>query len=315
MYSQSVQIQDTSFIFCFFGWIFYICKLKIGFYSMKKGLVLEGGGMRGLFTAGIMDEMMENGIQPDGVVGVSAGATFGCNYKSNQPGRVLRYNIRFKDDPRYMGLKSLIQTGDLVNGPFSYHYMPKELDVFDKETFAASPIDFHIVCTDVDTGKAVYRRLEKFEYEEIEWLRASASLPCLSKPVCIGGYRLLDGGMADSIPLQYFQSQGYDRNIVVLTQPKGFKKTQPKIMPILKFLLRKTPKVAEAMAVRHIMYNRELDYISEQEQLGNTLLIYPEDELPIGRTEQNETKMRHVYAMGREAAKQKMDEIKAFYAI
>ena len=285
------------------------------FGGMKKGLVLEGGGMRGLFTAGILDEMMENGIQPDGLIGVSAGATFGCNYKSKQPGRVLRYNLRFKDDPRYMGLRSFLKTGDYVNAEFGYHYMPKELDVFDIETFASNPMDFHIVCTDVDTGKPVYRRIGKFEYEEIEWVRASASLPVLTKPVNISGFRLLDGGMTDSIPLQYFQSQGYERNIVILTQPKGFKKTQPKIMPLLNVLLRKTPKVADAMATRHIMYNQQLDYISEQEKLGNTLLIYPEGELPIGRVEMNEAKMRRVYAIGREMAKQRMAEIKAFYSI
>ena len=285
------------------------------FGGMKKGLVLEGGGMRGLFTAGILDEMMENGIQPDGLIGVSAGATFGCNFKSKQPGRVLRYNLRFKDDPRYMGLRSFLKTGDYVNAEFGYHYMPKELDVFDIETFASNPMDFHIVCTDVDTGKPVYRRIGKFEYEEIEWVRASASLPVLTKPVNISGFRLLDGGMTDSIPLQYFQSQGYERNIVILTQPKGFKKTQPKIMPLLNVLLRKTPKVADAMATRHIMYNQQLDYISEQEKLGNTLLIYPEGELPIGRVEMNEAKMRRVYAIGREMAKQRMAEIKAFYSI
>lgn len=283
------------------------------FGGMKKGLVLEGGGMRGLFTAGILDEMMENGIQPDGLIGVSAGATFGCNYKSKQPGRVLRYNLRFKDDPRYMGFRSFLKTGDYVNAEFGYHYMPKELDVFDTETFATNPMDFHIVCTDVDTGKPVYRRIDKFEYEEIEWVRASASLPVITKPVNISGLRLLDGGMTDSIPLQYFQSQGYDRNIVILTQPKGFKKTQPKIMPILHVLLRKTPKVANAMAVRHIMYNQQLDYISEQEKLGNTLLIYPEDELPIGRVEMDEAKMLRVYAIGREMAKNRMDEIRKFY--
>lgn len=285
------------------------------FGGMKKGLVLEGGGMRGLFTAGILDEMMENGIQPDGLIGVSAGATFGCNFKSKQPGRVLRYNLRFKDDPRYMGFRSFLKTGDYVNAEFGYHYMPKELDVFDTETFATNPMDFHIVCTDVDTGKPVYRRIDKFEYEEIEWVRASASLPVITKPVNISGLRLLDGGMTDSIPLQYFQSQGYDRNIVILTQPKGFKKTQPKIMPLLNVLLRKTPKVADAMATRHIMYNQQLDYISEQEKLGNTLLIYPEGELPIGRVEMNEAKMRRVYAIGREMAKQRMAEIKAFYSI
>ena len=279
---------------------------------MKKGLVLEGGGMRALFTAGVMDEMMENGIEFDGAVGVSAGASFGCNYKSKQIGRALRYNIDFKDEPRYMGIRSLLKTGDWVGAEFSYHIMPVDLDPVDFDTYENNPMEFHVVCTDVDTGKAVYHKLPKIDHEALDWVRASASLPIISRPVCINGKRLLDGGMADSIPLEYFQQQGYGRNVVILTQPKGFKKKSPRGMSLFRWLLRETPAIANALATRHHMYNRELDYLSEQERLGNTFLIYPEEELPIGRIEQDETKMRHVYQMGREAAKEKMEELKKF---
>ncbi|MBO4331818.1 MAG: patatin family protein [Paludibacteraceae bacterium] len=281
---------------------------------MKRGLVLEGGGLRGLFTAGIIDVLLENNITADGMVGVSAGATFGCNYKSKQPGRTLRYNIVFKDDPRYMGLRSFLKTGDWVGSEFCYHTLPRELDVFDNETFEQNPMEFFLVCTNVDTGEAVYRKIDSFDDHNLEWLRASASMPVVSKPVCIDGYRLLDGGMADSIPLAFLQNQGYDRNIVVLTQPHGFRKKRPTIYPLMKIALRKTPKIAEAMANRHIMYNAQLDYLAEQEKKGNTLLIYPEDELPIGRIELNEEKMRNVYNIGRTACENRLDEIKKFYA-
>ena len=158
---------------------------------MKTGLVLEGGGMRGLFTAGVMDVMMEHGIRFDGIVGVSAGATFGCNYKSHQVGRVLRYNIRFKDDPRYMGLRSLLKTGDLVAAEFSYHTLPNELDVFDFEAYNADPAEFHVVCTDVLTGEPVYHRIDFMDDDGLEWIRASASMPLVSKPVNIDGKLLL----------------------------------------------------------------------------------------------------------------------------
>lgn len=279
---------------------------------MKRGLVLEGGGMRGLFTAGVMDEMMENDIPFEGIVGVSAGATFGCNYKSKQPGRILRYNVRFKDEPRYMGLRSFLKTGDWVGAEFAYHILPMELDPVDLDAYNNNPMEFHVVCTDADTGEAVYRQLPIMDDHEIDWIRASASLPMVSRPVELDNRRLLDGGMADSIPLEYFQKQGFERNVVVLTQPKGFKKSRQKGMALCKLFLRGLPKIVDALSNRHLMYNRELDYIDEQERLGNTLLIYPEDELPIGRIEQDEAKMRNVYQMGRDAAKARMEEIKKF---
>lgn len=279
---------------------------------MKTGLVLEGGGMRGLFTAGVMDVMMEKGIRFDGIVGVSAGASFGCNYKSHQIGRVLRYNVRFKDDPRYMGLRSLFRTGNLVAAEFSYHTLPKELDVFDFEAYNSDPAEFHVVCTDVETGEPVYQRLDYMDDKGLEWIRASASMPLVSKPVEIDGRLLLDGGISDSIPLKYFQEQGFERNLVILTQPKGFYKKKTKLMPLFHLFSSRYPAIIQAMSRRHLMYNEELAYLEEQESLGRILLVYPQETLPIGRTEQNEEKMRRIYAMGRAKAEEMLPEIQAF---
>jgi len=281
---------------------------------MKKGLILEGGGMRALFTAGILDVMMEERITVDGTVGVSAGATFGCNYKSVQPGRPLRYNLRFMKDPRYMGWRTLLKDGNLVSAEFSYHTMPTELDIFDAETFAANPMEFHVVCTDVYTGKPVYKKLTHVDYDCLEWLRASASMPIVSRPVEVGGYKLLDGGIADSIPLRYFQDLGYERNIVILTQPKGFTKKRTKLMPAFHLFTRRYPAIVKAMGRRHLMYNEQLEYLQQQEEEGRILLIYPPEPLPIGRTEQNEKKIRHVYGLGRRMGLDRLEEIKAFLA-
>lgn len=279
---------------------------------MKKGLVLEGGGLRALFTAGVTDVMMENQIEFDGLIGVSAGATFGCNYKSKQIGRALRYNIAYKDDPRYMSWRSLLKTGDLVGAEFSYHILPNELDIFDYETFRQNPMEFHIVCTDAETGEPVYKQLDDMTSEGLDWIRASASMPIVSRPVSLEGRKLLDGGIVNSIPLKHFQELGYERNIVVLTQPKGFFKKRTKLMPLFQLTMRKYPAIIKAMGCRHLMYNEQLRYLAEQERKGNTLLIYPEDTLPIGRTEQNEEKMRKVYQMGRKCAEDNLKRIKEF---
>lgn len=282
---------------------------------MKKGLVLEGGGMRGLFTAGILDVFMENGIRFDGIVGVSAGATFGCNYKSHQIGRVLRYNMRFRKEPRYMGLRSLITTGNLVGAEFAYHILPTQLDIFDTETYRNDPTEFHIVCTDVHTGNPVYHRIDDFTFEEFDWMRASASMPIVSRPVCVGGYELLDGGISDSIPLRYFESEGFSRNVVILTQPKGFTKKRTKLMPVFRTTMRNYPAIVEAMDRRHIMYNRELDYISKRQAEGSCIVICPDDVLPISRTSQNPRKMQKVYDMGRRAGEENLTRVRQFLAI
>lgn len=282
---------------------------------MKNGLVLEGGGLRALFTAGILDVMMEEGIIFDGIIGVSAGATFGCNYKSEQPGRALRYNLRFMGDSRFMGWRTFLKEGNLVSAEFSYHTMPTELDVFDAETFAHNPTEFYVVCTDVFTGKPVYKQIIEADYNGMEWLRASASLPIVSKPVEIEGNTLLDGGISDSIPLKFFQQKGFERNIVILTQPMGFKKKRTKLMPAFRIFTSRYPAIVKGMAERHLMYNTQLEYVKQQASLRNTLLICPPEPLPIGRTEQNEKKMKAIYQMGRDIALTRLQEIKDFIGL
>ena len=279
--------------------------------AMKRGLVLEGGALRGLFSAGVIDVMMENGIDYDGVIGVSAGSNFGCNYKSRQPGRVIRYNVRFANDPRYMGLRSLITTGDLVGAEFAYHYMPLQLDVFDIATFESDPMEFYLVCTDCLTGEPVYYRMDKVDYDSLEWLRASASMPLVTRPVKVGGRVLLDGGISDSIPLKHFQNMGFDRNVVVLTRPRSYRKEPTKLWPY-RLLMRRYPAITQAMARRHEMYNSQLDYVEREEQAGRIFVIAPEQDLPIGRVEMNVEKMNAVYNIGRETATALLPRLKEF---
>ena len=219
-----------------------------------------------------------------------------------------------RKNPKYMGIRSLIKTGDYVGGEYSYHILPTKIDVFDFETFEKNPTEFHIVATNVRTGEAVYRRLDKIDYTGMEWIRASASMPIISKPVVIGDLALLDGGIADSIPLRYFESEGFKKNIVILTQPKGFKKKLTKLMPVFKATMRKYPAIIEGMSRRHLMYNRELEYISQQQMAGKCLVICPSDTLPIGRTSLNAKKMQHVYDMGRKAGEDNLEAIRKFIA-
>ena len=280
---------------------------------MKKGLVLEGGAMRGLFTAGIIDVMMEAGVEPDGLIGVSAGAAFGCNYKSRQPGRAIRYNTRFAKDARYSGLKSLLTTGDYFNAQFGYHIVPYQYDLFDVETFEQNPMEFMVVCTDVLTGQAVYHKMDRVDYDELEWLRASASMPLASKVVEVAGRKLLDGGVADSIPLEYFESIGYDRNVVILTQPEGYTKQRTKLMPLMRIGLRRYPEMIQAMDRRYLMYNRELEFVRQAEREGRCLVIRPDEKLPIGHISHDPEEMKRVYQIGREMGNRYIERIKAFY--
>lgn len=281
---------------------------------MKKGLVLEGGAMRGLWTAGVTDVMMENDVWPDGLIGVSAGAAFGCNYKSRQAGRAIRYNTTFAKDPRYSGLRSLITSGDYFNAKFGYHIIPKKYDIFDEDTFRQNPMEFIVVCTDVETGKAVYKSLREPSYETYEWIRASASMPLASKVVNLEGYKLLDGGVADSIPLEYAERIGYERNVVILTQPKGFIKTPTKLMPLMRIALRKYPQMVKALEERHVMYNQELNYVVQAEEKGRCLVIRPDGKIPIGHISHNTDEMRRVYELGRQVGERYIKQIINFYA-
>lgn len=280
--------------------------------SIKKGLIMEGGAMRGMFTAGVIDVMMENEIEFDGAIGVSAGAAFGCNYKSKQPGRVIRYNMKYCKDPRFCSIRSSLKTGDMFGADFCYREIPERLDIFDNKTFTENPMEFYVVCTDVTTGKALYRKCKTAECEDLDWIRASASMPLVSKIVETGNFKLLDGGISDSIPLKHFERLGYNKNIVILTQPKGYIKVKNKAMPLINRVLKKYPDLISAMKKRHELYNEALQYVDLQEKNGSVFAIYPPESLPIKRVEHDPEILRKVYNIGRETAQNQIVAIKEF---
>lgn len=268
--------------------------------------------MRGMFTAGVIDVFLENNIEFDGMIGVSAGATFGSNYKSKQIGRAVRYNKRFMSDKRYCSFGNLLRSGDIFEKKFCYETLPSELDVFDWNAFENNPIEFYCVVSDCVTGKPVYKKLTNCVGNEMEWLRASASMPLVSKPIEVDGYVLLDGGMTDSIPLKAFEELGYDRNIVVLTQPEDYVKKPAGMMGLMKVLLHKYPKLVEAMKRRHEMYNEETKYILSKASEGEVLVLCPEESLNIGRLEKNPDELERVYQAGRAVALKNLDKVKDF---
>ena len=268
--------------------------------------------MRGMFSAGVMDVLMENGIEFDGAIGVSAGAAFGVNYKSKQIGRVLRYNTRFVRDKRYCGLRVLLKTGNIYSTDFCYDEVPLKHDVFDFDTYEKSPMEFYVVATDVETGKPVYHKYGGRADRCFEWIRASASMPLVSQFVEIDGQKLLDGGISDSIPVRYFESIGYGRSIAVLTQCKGFQKKPNKALPLVKVKYRKYPALIKTLANRHHVYNDTLAYIEKKEQAGELLVIRPEQELPVRHVEKDPEKLRAAYEMGRSTATKRLPEILQF---
>lgn len=280
--------------------------------DVKKGLILEGGAMRGMFTAGVLDVFLENGIEFDGAIGVSAGATFGCNFKSRQIGRAIRYNKRFSRDWRYCSIRSLIFTGDLYGADFCYNQIPNKLDIYDLKTYRENPMEFWCVASDCSTGKPVYKKLETCDEHDLVWMRASASMPLASRVVKVDGYTLLDGGMTDSIPLNYFESIGYNRNVVILTQPREFKKKPASLMSLMKIALKKYPAIVEAMKNRPDVYNRETSDVFEKVDRGEVLAICPNSPLGISRTERNPEELQRVYDEGRTIATQRLSEVKAF---
>lgn len=279
---------------------------------MKTGLILEGGAMRGMYTAGVLDVMMEQGVWTDGAVGVSAGAVFGCNYKSKQIGRTIRYNKKYGRDPRYAGFHSLLKTGDYFGTEFCYHEIPEKLDPFDSETFEKNPAEFYVVATDVTTGKAVYHKCTTGTGKDLEWFRASASMPLLSSVVEVDGYKLLDGGIADSIPVEWFRSIGYKKNIIILTRDKTYRKKKNKMIPLFRVILRKYPEVAKAMKTRHKMYNRELRMVNALEKAGKALVIRPSEPITISRTENDPQKLEEVYQLGRKDGLANLKKMKEF---
>lgn len=279
---------------------------------MKKGLVLEGGGHRGIFTAGILDVFLENNISFDGVIGVSAGAVHGASFLSKQKGRSLRYALKYCNDKRYMGIGSLLKTGDYFNVDFCYYLLPQVLDPFDNDTFENQTSEYFTVSTDVETGEAVYHQCKTLRDDYIKWIVASASMPLVARIVDIEGQKLLDGGVADSIPEAAFRKMGYTKNVVILTQPKGYEKKSNSMLPLIKRIYRKFPNFVKAVENRHLIYNQEIKDLEELEKSGDVLILRPKTDLVASRTERNPKKMQDSYNQGRLLALEEIEKVKAF---
>ena len=264
---------------------------------MKVGLVLEGGGMRALFTAGVLDALLDiKELDIDGIVGVSAGALFGVNYVSGQKERAIRYNKKYARDKRYMGFYSWITTGNAVNEEFAFYEIPFKLDVFDQEKFKQSKIDFYVVMTNVESGKPEYV-LIKDVFKQMEYLRATSALPFASKIIEINGKKYLDGGISDSIPIDYCEGLGYDKIILVLTRPKNTHK-EDKLNFLYKLVYRKYPNLVERLINMGKDYEVVLKKIEDLENKKKIFVIRPPKVLKNGRLEKNEDKIQNVYDIG-----------------
>ena len=278
----------------------------------KFGLVLEGGGMRGIYTAGVLDVFMENNITFDGVAGVSAGAIHGGTFVSGQKGRNLRYYKKYCTDKRFISISNWIKTGDIVGREFCYQTIPKELDPFDYESFRNNKTRFYAVCSNLRTGKAEYLPIEDMD-RDIDVMRASASLPYFSKAVEINVEKYLDGGCTDSIPVEGFQKMGYKHNVVILTRDIGYvKKEELKILAKLAY--KKYPAFSKALLNRHVNYNETVKRIYKMEQDGTIFVIRPQQPLEIGRLEKDPEKLQAIYNIGVQDALKALPRMKKWMA-
>ncbi|MCI8268836.1 MAG: patatin family protein [Lachnospiraceae bacterium] len=276
----------------------------------KTGLVLEGGGMRGIYTAGVLDVFLEKGIVFDGVIGVSAGVIHGCSYVSGQRGRSIRYYKRYCTDWRFMSLRNFLLTGDMVGEKFCYHDLPDLLDPYDYEAFKRSPTEFYATCSNIETGKAEYLKLNDMK-TQVDIMRASASLPCISKIVRIGGKKYLDGGCTDSIPVRAFRKMGFRHNVVVLTREAGYVK-QAEMNRLVRLRYFRYPRLVRALERRHEEYNKTIRYLRRLEKAGEIFILSPSRVLTIGRMEHNPKKLQKTYDLGRQDAERQLKALLAW---
>lgn len=279
----------------------------------KVGLVLEGGSLRGLYSAGVLDIMMDNDINIDCIVGTSAGALFGPNYFSNQRGRAIRYNKRFCKDRRNISMWSFLLTGNVVNKNFAYYRITKEFDVFDNDTFMKSGKELYVTATNIKTGNCDYFKIDDV-LKDMEKLRATSAIPIMTRPVKIDDDYYLDGGVSDSIPVRKCLELGCDKVIVVLTQPDGYvkRKISDKKVRAVKFIFKKYPKLVDRMLNRHNDYNECIKYIEELEKDGKAFVIRPSEKLDIDLIERNPDKLESIYQIGIKDMKKKIKSLKKY---
>ena len=277
----------------------------------RAGLVLEGGAMKGVYTAGVLDFFLDAGIDFEKCYGVSAGACCMCSYLSKQRGRALATMTDYLNDKDYWGLSSFLRTGDLFNVQMCYHDIPEKLNPFDYEAFDKNPSRGYAVVTNIETGFAEYIPLQEM-HRDIEAVRASASMPFVSRNVDIGGKMYLDGGLADSIPILHAVTDGCRKNVVVMTKEEGYWRSPMRHAGAARLKYAKYPKVYELIKNRHNTYNETLRYIYEQVEEGTVFLIQPRYKSDVCRTEKDASKLRALYEEGYEEAASRKEELLAF---
>ena len=275
----------------------------------KTTLVLEGGAMRGLYSAGILDVFMENNIKFDVIYGVSAGALFGLNYKSRQIGRAIRYNLKYAKEKNYMGLYSLITTGDIMNREFCFNKLIYELDKLDFETYKKTPVDFYAVVTNLQTGEAEYVKIDDAQ-KDMEYFRASGSMPFVSRPVEINGNLYLDGAISDAVPFKKVLETNCEKIIVVLTRPLGYRKKNPHFP--YKLLYGKFPNFVKTADNSCKKYNETMDLIEKYEAENKIIVLRPSKFIRVKRIEKNKNKLQKIYNLGISDCMQKLDKIKEY---
>lgn len=280
----------------------------------KSALILEGGGIRGIYTAGVLDCFLDEEIDTDALFGVSAGIVNGVNYVSRQKGRSLKVNTDYLRDKRYLSIYSLITTGNIFGVDFCYNVLPNKLLPFDYQTFCENPIKCYAVVSNLITGQAEYKQCRDLK-NDIEYVRASASLPLLSRIVKIDNSLYLDGGVCDSIPLAASIRHGYKKNLVVLTRPKGYTKKLSHMHHAVARTYARFPNFVRAHRIRHLKYNQSLELVRKQERLGYALVLRPSKSLKVGRLEKNPQRILAMYQLGYDDAKRETPRIKKFLGI
>lgn len=274
------------------------------------GLVLEGGGMRGLYTAGVLEYFAQHDIHFPYIIGVSAGACMAASYLSEQQGRNRSVSIDFVNDKRYLSFSNFIRKGELFGMDFIFDEIPNNIVPLDVKKIINGPDEFVVVTTNCETGEPMYFYKEDYDEKTLgKLLRASSSIPFFADAVEHEGRYMLDGGIVDPLPIIKAESDGYVKNIVVLTKPKGYYKKQSRMSTMINY--KKYPKVDERMKVRYKHYNERLDYIFEQEKTGNIIVIAPSEDSGVGRTTRNKEKLENLYELGYKDAAEKFEAVKS----
>lgn len=277
----------------------------------QAGLILEGGGMRGIYTAGVLDAFLDENIEFSSIYGVSAGSCHAGSFISKQRGRALRASIDYLDNPDYSSVRSFMTTGNFFGVDMLYSQIPNVYEPFDYETFRNYKGRFYAVVTDVDTGEARYLRVTDME-KQMWMIRASSSLPMISKTLVIKGHSYLDGGIADSIPIRRSISAGNVKNVVILTRDASYRKEPNGMMKLMKLRYPHSEAFVERVGDRHIRYNETLDFLAEEEKAGRVFVIRPHKKVEVGRLEKDKEKLMDLYEMGLYDGRESMEKMKEY---